>query len=204
MTIYDLKPRFQNLLRPICRNLAQRGVTANTVTIAAIVLSGLGGLCVFFSKNTYHFLWIIPVILFVRMALNAIDGMLAREHNMKSSLGAILNELGDVISDVLLYAPFAYIAVLSNELILSLVFLSIIIEMAGVVAMQIGASRRYDGPFGKSDRAFLFGLISILLALGFTSGLWLNGLLIICIFLSFITIYNRANRGIKEIKEMKK
>jgi CDP-diacylglycerol--glycerol-3-phosphate 3-phosphatidyltransferase len=34
------------------------------------------------------------------MALNAIDGMLAREHDMQSPLGAMLNELGDVLSDV--------------------------------------------------------------------------------------------------------
>ena len=32
-------------------------------------------------------------------------------------------------------------------------------EMAGVVAVQIGAERRYDGPMGKSDRAFTFGLL---------------------------------------------
>jgi len=36
------------------------------------------------------------------MALNAIDGMLAREHHMQSKLGAILNELGDVVSDTVL------------------------------------------------------------------------------------------------------
>ncbi|MGV2390784.1 MAG UNVERIFIED_CONTAM: CDP-alcohol phosphatidyltransferase family protein [Microcystis novacekii LVE1205-3] len=44
-------------------------------------------------------LLLMPLVLFMRIALNAIDGMLARDYNQKTSLGTILNELGDVISD---------------------------------------------------------------------------------------------------------
>ena len=39
MTIYALKPRFQNLLRPIVRRLAEAGATANQVTVATAVES---------------------------------------------------------------------------------------------------------------------------------------------------------------------
>ena len=201
MTIYDLKPKFQNLLRPICMKLANNGVTANTVTVASIALSFIGGLCVFFAKSSFVLLWLVPIILFIRMALNAIDGMLAREHDMKSPEGAILNELGDVISDAFLYLPFAYLFGVSPELVVILVIASIIVEMVGVVAVQIGASRRYDGPFGKSDRAFIFGLIAILLAAGIAPGTWLNLLLIACILLSVFTTIKRAKNALKELKE---
>jgi CDP-diacylglycerol--glycerol-3-phosphate 3-phosphatidyltransferase len=43
-SIYDPKPRFQTLLRPLVGRLAGAGVTANQVTLAAAVLSGLTGL----------------------------------------------------------------------------------------------------------------------------------------------------------------
>lgn len=201
MTIYDLKPKFQDLLRPLCQKLALQGITANTITITSIVLSLLGGLCVFFAKDSFALLWFVPMILFVRMALNAIDGMLAREHDMKSPEGAILNELGDVISDALLYLPFAYLVGVSPELIIILVVASIIVEMTGVVAIQIGATRRYDGPFGKSDRAFVFGLIAILLAIGIHPGTWLNLLLATCILLSFFTTAKRANNALNELRK---
>ena len=36
-SIYDLKPRFQSLLRPMTNWLAAKGVTANQVTVAAAV-----------------------------------------------------------------------------------------------------------------------------------------------------------------------
>ena len=95
------------MLRPVCRKLASQGVSANQVTVTALLLSLLAGTgLAFFHTKPWVFL-LIPVLLFIRMALNAIDGMLAREHNMKSALGAILNELCDVIADVALYLPFA-------------------------------------------------------------------------------------------------
>ena len=39
MSIYALKPKFQNLLRPLVRQLAAKGVTANQVTLLACLLS---------------------------------------------------------------------------------------------------------------------------------------------------------------------
>jgi CDP-diacylglycerol--glycerol-3-phosphate 3-phosphatidyltransferase len=98
-SIYDLKPRFQALLRPLVKSLAEAGITANHVTVAALVLSFiLGVLIALFPAEKWPLL-LMPLALFMRMALNAIDGMLAREYKMKSSLGAILNELGDVLSE---------------------------------------------------------------------------------------------------------
>ena len=124
------------------------GVTANQVTILAMLLSfAAGGLIFIFPSEKWPLL-AIPIVLFVRMALNAIDGMLAREHNMKSSLGAILNELGDVLSDAALYLPLALIDGINAGWLVVIVLLAVISEMTGVVAVQIGAQRRYDGPHG--------------------------------------------------------
>ncbi len=108
-SIYDLKPRFQSLLRPLVRRLAEAGVSANHVTIAAVLLSFLIGGLIALNPMAKWPLLLMPIALFIRMALNAIDGMLAREHGMKSSLGAILNEIGDVLSDTALYLPIALV-----------------------------------------------------------------------------------------------
>ena len=197
-TIYDLKPKFQNLLRPICVALAKAGITANQVTIYAAVLSALGGLAILLYPTARWPLLVLPVVLFIRMALNAIDGMLAREHNMKSSLGAILNELGDVLADAALYLPLAVVPGVPGALVVTLVVIAIVTEMAGVVAIQIGATRRYDGPFGKSDRAFLFGLLALLLGVGVPTGDWVTLLLVICIVLGFLTIWKRSKNALKE------
>ena len=195
-SIYDLKPRFQALLRPITNWLAVKGITANQVTVAAAVVSLATGALVAAYPASRGVLFLVPAELFVRMALNAIDGMLAREHNMKSRRGAVLNELGDVISDAGLYLPLAFVPVIPSALVVVLVILGIISEMAGVVAVQIGAERRYDGPLGKSDRAFAFGLIAFLLGCGLTPSRWLAIALSVLIAMAIVTIIRRARRAL--------
>lgn len=198
-TIYDLKPRFQGLLRPATARLAQAGVSANQVTLAAALLSLLTGLCVALQPGARWPFLLLPVALFVRMALNAIDGMLAREHGMKTPLGAILNELGDVFSDLALYAPLAAVPGVAGRWAAGFLLLMVVSEMAGVVAVQIGASRRYDGPLGKSDRAFVIGVVGLLLGLGVTPGPWLDGLLLVLCLLALLTMVNRCRAALREV-----
>ena len=197
-SIYELKPRFQALLRPLVKSLAAAGVTANQVTLGAALLSLATGAAVYLSPTAPRVLLLVPLVLFLRMALNAIDGMLAREHGQRTRLGALLNELGDVVSDAGLYLPLAAVPGLDPRLVVLAVVLAIIGEMTGVVAIQIGAERRYDGPMGKSDRAFWFGLMTLLLGLGATPGWWSATFLGLITLLGVVTILNRARRALSE------
>lgn len=195
-SIYDLKPKFQGLLRPITGKLAAMKVTANQVTIAALLLSIMVGLCIAVFPSQKWPLLIVPLFLFIRMALNAIDGMLAREHNMKSDLGLVLNEIGDVVADAAIYLPFALVPGLPAVPIVIIVLLAVISEMMGVVAVQIGVPRRYEGPMGKSDRAFLFGLLGLLIGCGLQLGPWINYVLYAIVLLLILTILNRARHAL--------
>lgn len=199
LTIYSLKPRFQGLLRPLAAAMARAGITANQVTISAAVMSLLVGMIMALQPDARRLFLLLPVVLFVRMALNAVDGILAREHGMKSALGAILNELGDVVSDIALYAPLAVIPSVNGVWLTGFLLLSTISEMVGIVAVQIGASRRYDGPLGKSDRAFVIGTLGLLLGFGVAPGFWLNGLLVLLCVFSLLTAVNRAHAALAEI-----
>lgn len=199
-TIYDLKPRFQNLLRPITHNLAQRGITPNQITWLAFGLSIAEGVWLSLAPGEQAPLLALPILLFVRMGLNAIDGMLAREHDMRTPLGAMLNELGDVISDSALYLPFGALAGVSWQTAAVFTLLAMASEFAGVAAIQIGASRRYDGPMGKSDRAFAVGALGLLLGLGVSGGIWISGLFWVMSGLLILTISNRVKRALQEIK----
>jgi CDP-diacylglycerol--glycerol-3-phosphate 3-phosphatidyltransferase len=175
-------------------------VTANQVTLAAAVLSIVAGIFVSTQSNEPRVLLILPLILFVRMALNAIDGMLAREHGQASKLGAILNELCDVFSDVALYLPLGVFTGFHPKLVSVIVSLSIISEFSGVLGQTIGATRRYDGPMGKSDRAFWLGSLAILVGSGWVpAGAWINWVLSLLIALLMVTIIRRARRALRSI-----
>ena len=195
-TVYDLKPAFQSLLRPVTNALARSGVTANQVTMAALLLSVLQGLWIWVQPDSRLALLFLPLVLFIRMALNAIDGMLAREHNQKTRLGAVLNELGDVISDTVLYLPFVRHPDLNAHLVAAFVFLAILTEFTGVLIQAVSGHRPYYGPMGKSDRALLSGAIAFLGALGVGYGTWTNALLALAVALLLWTVRNRLLRGL--------
>ena len=88
MTLYDIKPKFQNLLRPAVATLHRWGITANQVTLLAMGLSvALGSVLMLYPIPVLFSS--LPIYLFFRMALNAMDGMLAREFNQQTTLGAL-------------------------------------------------------------------------------------------------------------------
>ena len=76
-TIYDLKPSFQRLLRPICDWMARHGITPNQLTVGTALMSLAQGLWLTLAPGTRLPLLILPLVLFVRMCINGIDGMLA-------------------------------------------------------------------------------------------------------------------------------
>jgi CDP-diacylglycerol--glycerol-3-phosphate 3-phosphatidyltransferase len=197
-SIYDLKPKFQGLLRPVTNALSRAGVTANQITVFAMLLSFAAAATIYFCRSL-RVLLLLPLVLFFRMALNAIDGMLAREHNQKTPLGAILNELGDVFSDAALYLPLALIPPFDSTLIALIVILAVISEMTGVLGVPIGASRRYDGPMGKSDRAFVFGALGLLLGLHVPIRPAVRPSLWVVLVLLSLTILNRARCALREL-----
>jgi CDP-diacylglycerol--glycerol-3-phosphate 3-phosphatidyltransferase len=201
ISIYQLKPRFQALLRPRVIQLHARGVTANQVTLFAAVVSVLLGLFLAFQGNHQWLFILVPLWMIARMALNAIDGMLAREFGQQSRLGAYLNELCDVVADAALYLPFAVVLGVADGWVIAVVLLATICEYAGVLGLMVGATRRYDGPMGKSDRAFCFGVLGLAVAIGLPAFL-LNLLLIVVAVLLVVTIFNRVQRGLAEAAQL--
>ena len=201
MSIYALKPKFQNLLRPLVRQLAAISVTANQVTLIACLLSILLGVVLALFPTFSSLFFLIPIWLFLRMALNAIDGMLAREFNQKSPLGGYLNEITDVVSDAALYLPFAFVAPFNGIQISSIIWLAALSELCGILGQVQGKTRHYDGPMGKSDRAFVFGVLGLLYAVsGSLHSLfwWVANILII---LLIVTCIKRVKNGLAEVAE---
>ena len=201
ITIYDLKPRFQALLRPLATRLAAAGVTANQVTVLAMAVSiARGAFVAVRAGDVWPFL-LLPLWLFLRMAANAIDGMLAREFGQQSALGAYLNELSDVVSDAALYLPFAMLPVFGLASVGLVILLSALSEMAGALGPMVGAPRRYDGPMGKSDRAFVFGALGLYVGLGAPLPPDAYWIMPVVSLLIAVNIANRVRRGAAQARD---
>jgi len=199
-SVYDLKPKFQSLLRPLINTLARIGVTPNMVTIAALVGSLIAGALVSMAGSKPLLLLLLPTWLFARMALNAIDGMMARELQMATQLGAVLNEIGDAVSDLGIYLPLAFIHQQSQWPVVAFAIGAVLTEFCGVLGRALGASRRYDGPMGKSDRAFVVGALGVASLIAprlIDAWPWIFS---VAALLTVVTCWNRASKALTELK----
>jgi len=198
-SVYDLKPKFQRLLRPAMNALARAGLTPNVVTVAAILGSIVVGAVVSQSATKPALLLLLPAWLFIRMALNAIDGMMARELGMSTQLGAVLNELGDAISDLGLYLPLSFVYGPARWAVVAFSIGAVLTEFSGVLGRALGASRHYEGPMGKSDRAFVvgaLGLATFLYPIVRTAWPWIFA---VAALLTLLTCFNRVSRALEEL-----
>jgi CDP-diacylglycerol--glycerol-3-phosphate 3-phosphatidyltransferase len=196
-SIYRLKPAFQAALRPLVRRLHAAGATANQVTLVACLASIALGVSLYAWPARRAFL-LVPAWMLARMAANAVDGMLAREHGQRTPLGAFLNELTDVASDAALYLPFARVAPFDPFWVGAVVVLAGLSELAGALGPTVGASRRYDGPLGKSDRAFVFGALGLWIGLGLPLPGWTAFAMPLVAAAVAWTTVNRVRRALAE------
>src|SRR5215510_4967842 len=199
MTLYALKPQFQDLLKPLVRGLSDTRITANQVTLAAAVGSAIIAMIIIAAAEKRWIFLLLPVWFILRMGLNAIDGMLARDHRQESRLGAYLNEICDVVSDAVLVAPIAMVEPFGVLGIALLIFLAALTEFAGVLGQAVGASRRYDGPLGKSDRALVFGALGLWIGIGAPLPSWFGWIVPVIAALLIVTVVNRVRAGLREV-----
>ena len=165
-TTYDLKPAFQRALLPMMGRLRQAGVTPNALTWMAIALSGGLGYAFVLGLEQRAWFFVVTAGLLLRMALNALDDMMARQFDMTSKAGAVMNELGDIVSDALVMWPLALLPEVHVGWVAALLWMSAVNECAGVLGAAVGEERRYEGPMGKSDRTLVWGVFCLLLGAG--------------------------------------
>lgn len=196
-SIYGIKPAFQNLLRPAVRVLVRAGVTPNALTLSALAGSIAVGAALLAAPGRPGLLLVLPAWLLLRMALNAMDGLAAREHGMTSRLGGALNEVGDVLSDVALYLPLAQLAPEMHWPAVAAVLGAVLTEFGGVLGQALGAPRGYQGPMGKSDRAFVIGAMALVGAFAPATLAWWPVLFWGIAALTLVTAWNRVTAALR-------
>ena len=196
ISVYKLKPKFQQLLHPLLVWLHRRGVTANEITVVAIVFSFGIGVLFWEASAVPLFFLALPIGLLVRMILNALDGMMAREFGQTSRLGEVLNEVGDVVSDVFIFFPLLKYHPESLYWVVAFIVLSVLNEFAGVMGKVLGGQRRYEGPMGKSDRALLMGIYGLLAYFGVGIQTYSQVVFAIVIALLLLSTFPRLKKGL--------
>ncbi len=156
MALYDVKPKFRQLLSRLLPWLEP--VHPDVLTWGALACSVASAILLSCAYRHRWLLLVIPLLLFVRIALNALDGLLAQATGKARPFGEVLNEATDRLADMtvlfgIAYSPFSSIR-WGAPAVAAVLFSSYI----GILGKAVGAGRQYGGLFGKADRMLWFGL----------------------------------------------
>ena len=162
MDLYRSKTAIANGLKPIVDWLAQRGVSPDVVTLAAIPVGVAAGALLLVSPAAPVALAGVPLLAALRLILNLLDGALARKTGRIHPRGEVYNELGDRLADVAFLAPVAFLPGADRTSVLLGVAGAIFASFAGVVPRAAGGARIYRGILSKPGRMILLSVFAIL------------------------------------------
>lgn len=195
LSVYELKPAFQRSLSPALDALSAARVTADQVTLSAAALSAATGgmLLAGAALGQREVALLVGPAALARMALCALDGMLARRHGGGTRRGAVLNELGDLVSDALMYLPLGVlVGGVAGWAVVLFVVAGLVAETAGILGQAVGTQRSFHGPMGKSDRALWASAGAVAVAVVPDASGWVAAYFLFLSALGLLTAWNRA------------
>lgn len=193
----SIMERVRSSLRPLIAAAQRRGITPNRLSVINLGLAAAAGLLLALFPGAQLPLLLLTLVLMLRVVLDLLDGMMARELGECSELGVLLNETVEALGATLLYLPLALHPGIAAWLLVLVVTLGLCAEIVGLSALKIGPERRLEGPFGKRDRAILFAVIGLILAFDTQAAAWLPWLLLPAVALTLITIGNRFRAALR-------
>jgi phosphatidylglycerophosphate synthase len=150
--LYRLKPASQRLVGPIADRLAARRVSPDLITWLGVPVAAAGGACLAFSPDRPALLLVVPVLAALRLALNLLDGMVARRTARTHPMGEMWNELGDRLADLLFIGGLAWVPGVGPWLAFPAVIAALLASYVGITSRAAGGSRQYGGVMSKPGR----------------------------------------------------
>jgi CDP-diacylglycerol--glycerol-3-phosphate 3-phosphatidyltransferase len=150
--LYALKPWYTRRLDGIVRWAVERDVSPDAFTWLGVLSAAAAGAAIALGW------WpLVLLLLAARLAGANLDGAVSRARGVSRPWGFVVNELGDRVSDLLMFAGLAVLlgrlqgaAAVVFVLVAAVVAtLPTFVSLAGAGA---GAPRINGGPFGKTER----------------------------------------------------
>ena len=117
-----------------------------------MVASALAGLCFWRSAASPWLLIVAPLLCYVRLWLNMLDGMVALASHQASARGDIVNDLPDRISDVLIFAGVAHSGFSLPYSGYWTAILALMTAYVGMLGQAVGVHREFSGAMSKPWR----------------------------------------------------
>lgn len=166
----------------------KRKISANTVTILALILGVLSAILLYLDKNI-----LAVIVLWISGYLDAVDGSIARKTNSSSSFGTVL----DITFDRIVEIGIIFVSSLKFEDVrLNIIVLLACILISMVIFLTVGAVSEKSGvksfyyQAGVAERSEGFIMLSLMMVFERYLGIVVN-------IFSFIVIITALQRMIE-------
>jgi CDP-diacylglycerol---glycerol-3-phosphate 3-phosphatidyltransferase len=192
----SLKQRLDAQLGPLATRAAATGLACDRLAWAVLGLVGVVGVLLLalpaVLPRLHAVLWLLPAALLLRALAAAVADIQARHQPALPAADPALGVVLDAAADLALYLPLALYPGVAATPVVLLVVLGLLTDIAGLAPLLRGGERRRDGPMGTSDRALVFGLIGLILAVDPRTAPWLPWLLLPAAGLALATVVQRV------------
>jgi CDP-diacylglycerol---glycerol-3-phosphate 3-phosphatidyltransferase len=165
--LYALKPWYARRLAMVLDRATRASVSPDVFTGVGVAGAVGAAVCLVAAEHHRFFGVAVLPLLAVRLAGANLDGALARARGVARPWGAVLNELGDRASDVVLFV--ACIPIVGAALAGWSALAASLPTFASLCLLGAGAARINGGPVGKTERCLAFSLAGIAIAAGATA-----------------------------------
>ena len=138
-----------HLATALCLRL---GVHADAISYASMVAAAAAAFCFWKSGSRPSLLILAPLLCYLRLWCNMLDGMVALASGKASWRGEILNDLPDRVSDVLIFAGVAHSGWMNPIIGYWAAIFALLTAYIGMFGQAVGVHREFSGLMSKPWR----------------------------------------------------
>jgi len=158
MPDYELTSRrpianiFRRTAETATRFCVRNGIHPDAISYLSIVASAAAAICFWKSGQTRWLLIIAPLLCYLRLWFNMLDGMVAVAANKASRRGEILNDLPDRISDIMIFVGVAHSGLMNPLIGYWAAIFAVLTAYVGLFGQALGVRREFGGIMSKPWR----------------------------------------------------
>ncbi len=148
--LYNLKYPFRKLIQFLLKYVKDRD--PNHISLVLLPIGFITALIYLIAPHAAFLYWIGIILIFIRMIVGTLDGLVAETYNKQSPNGSILNRLTPEAADMMLMLALIFASPGYPSLGIFALIACWAISYAGLIGLTGGKPIRSIGPAGQTDR----------------------------------------------------
>lgn len=163
MTLDSLRPLANRLLEPVVAGALRLKITPDAVSVLAVVTAAVAGGTFFLAREVRLLYLLGAFLVFLNGVLDLLDGALARELDIESAGGDLLDHVLDRYADIFVIAGLAA-GIGQYAIGFAAVTGVLMTSYLGTQAQAVDLDRVYGGLLGRADRLAAVGVVTTVAA----------------------------------------